>query len=432
MSKKPSFKKGNPRGCVLECLMEWENTSTYANELLDRYADFYQLKPVDRGLAKELLFGMLRHLYFLDQIINELRQKGSLKLSAQCLLRLGLYQIFKTKIADHAAVNETVSLAAKHERGLVNAILRNAIRQRDELEEKSKNWPLDDRYSHPDFLIERWTKNYGEEAAIALCEWNNTPSPVYARIHDEEGYHQRLNRVPSESVQGTVEDGTGYRPEPVEEYPEFVKLPPGAVPVEWIESGTIYIQDPSTSIACWLLAPQPDEMILDACAAPGGKTALLASMAPSGTKIIATDSNESRLKLMEENFARLQVENVEVREIDWARPTSKQLQDLPMFDAILLDLPCSNTGVMRRRIDVRWRLQPGDFQQLAALQLKILKNAVQQLKPDGRIIFSTCSIDPEENRELIEASGLKIEEVRECLPWRDGFDGAFAACLRLH
>jgi len=445
MSQKPIYKKGSARGCVLECLMEWENTSFYAQDLLERFGDAYQLKPIDRGLAKELLFGILRHLYYLDQIINELRKDGSLKLSALCILRLGLYQIFKTNIADHAAVNETVDLAHKHERGLVNAILRNAIRQREDLLKKTETWPLDDQYSHPQFLIDRWTADHGLEAAIALCQWNNQPPPVYARIHDEAAYHERLNRVQSPSVQGTVDDSTGYspgpdrvpsepqgpsQPEPVAGYPDFVKLAGGPLPGEWIESGTIYIQDPSTSIACWLLAPQPGETILDACSAPGGKTALLASMVPDTTTIFATDANPARIRQMQENFARLKVTNVEVREIDWVQPNSKQLGDLPKFDAILLDVPCSNTGVMRRRVDVRWRLQPGDFARVAALQMKILKNALRQLKPGGRIIYSTCSIDPQENRRLIEASGLKIEEIRESLPWRDGFDGAFAACLR--
>ncbi len=437
MSQKPIYKKGSARGCVLECLMEWENTSGYAQDLLERFADAYQLKPIDRGLAKELLFGILRHLYFLDQIINELRKDGSLKLSALCILRLGLYQIFKTNIADYAAVNETVDLAHKHERGLVNAILRNAIRQREDLLKKTETWPLDDQYSHPQFLIDRWTTDHGAEAAVAMCQWNNQPPPVYARIHNQAAYQDRLNRVQSPTQQGTVDDSTGYslepsepRPEPVAGFPDFVKLPSGPLPGEWIESGTIYIQDPSTSLACGLLAPQPGEAILDACAAPGGKTAILATMVPETTTIFATDSNPSRIRQMQENFARLKIGNVDVREIDWIRPNSQQLKDLPKFDAILLDVPCSNTGVMRRRVDVRWRLQPGDFAQVAGLQMKILKNAFRQLKPGGRIIYSTCSIDPLENRQLIAASGLKIEEIRESLPWRDGFDGAFAACLR--
>lgn len=432
MSNNVTFLKGNPRACALECLHDWENSTTYAHEIFGYQADRYELKPVDRGLAKELLFGTLRHLSFLDKIIDELRKKGSLKMSARCLLRLGVYQIFQTKIADHAAVHETVNLARKHERPLVNAILRNAIRQQENFVGKSKNWTPAERYSHPAFLIERWTAEFGEDTAAALCEWNNTPPPVYARIHDEEGYHERLNRVQSETVQGTVGDSTGYSPEPVAGFPEFIKLPSGPLPTEWIESGTIYIQDPSTSLACWLLAPQPDELILDACAAPGGKTIQLASMAPAGTKIIATDSNPKRIERMEENFSRMQIEGVTTREVDWTRPSQKQLTELPRFDAILLDVPCSNTGVMRRRVDVRWRLRPSDFAELAALQLKILKNTMRVLKPDGRIVYSTCSIDPEENRKLVESCGLKIVEIRETVPWKDGVDGAFTVLLRPH
>lgn len=424
MSRKRSSAPGNARACVLDALYEWESGSGYARDILDAMGTNCRLKPEDRALAKELLFGILRHLGFLDAIIGQLRSKGKLKPSARGLLRLGLYQIFKTQIADHAAVNETVSLANKHERGLVNGILRNAIRRRENLLAAASGWPLEDRVSHPRFLLDRWTAEFGAEATLALCEWNNQPPPIYARVCDESEFHERIGDLE------TGEKSDGYRP--VEGYPDFVRLPSGRVDSDLLDRGTIYIQDPSTSVACWLLAPEPGEIILDACAAPGGKTSMLSAMSPEGTAIHATDSNPDRIRLLGENLKRLQIEDVEVSRIDWADPGESELELLPRFDAILLDVPCSNTGVMRRRVDVRWRLQPGDFTQLQELQLRILKNAATRLKPGGRIIYSTCSIDPGENLRLVESSGLAVEEVRETLPWRDGVDGAFAARLRRH
>lgn len=424
MSRKRISAPGNARACVLDTLHEWESGSGYARDLLDARVMDFRLKPEDRALARELLFGILRHLSFLDAIIGQLRSRGKLKPSARALLRLGLYQIFKTQIAEHAAVNETVSLANKHERGLVNGILRNAIRQRETLLSDSAEWPLEDRVSHPRFLLDRWTAEFGAEATLALCEWNNQPPPVYARIRDEAEFHGRIGDLGDDDKSGS------YRP--VEGFPEFVRMPPGQLDFELIERGTIYVQDPSTSVACWLLAPEPSDVILDACAAPGGKTSMLSAMSPEGTVIHATDSNPDRIRVLQENLERLQIEDVEVSQIDWANPGEGELEGLPRFDAILLDVPCSNTGVMRRRVDVRWRIRPGDFAQLEELQLRILKNAETCLKPGGRIIYSTCSIDPGENLRLVERSGLVVEEVRETLPWRDGVDGAFAARLRCH
>lgn len=424
MSRKRISAPGNARACVLDTLHEWESGTGYARDLLDVRVTDFRLKPEDRALARELFFGILRHLNFLDAIIGQLRSRGKLKPSARGLLRLGLYQIFKTQIADHAAVNETVSLANQHERGLVNGILRNAIRQRESLLADAAEWPLEDRVSHPRFLLDRWTADFGAEATMALCEWNNQPPPVYARICDESEFRERIGDLE------TGEKSDGYRY--VEGYPEFVRLPSGQVDSDLIDRGTVYIQDPSTSVACWLLAPEPGESILDACAAPGGKTSMLSAMSPEGTVIHATDSNPDRIRVLRENLKRLQIDDVEVSRIDWSDPAENDLEHLPRFDAILLDVPCSNTGVMRRRVDVRWRLRPVDFARLEELQLRILRNAAARLKPGGRIIYSTCSIDPGENLKLVESSGLAVEEVRETLPWRNGVDGAFAARLRRH
>ena len=145
-------------------------------------------------------------------------------------------------------------------------------------------------------------------------------------------------------------------------------------------------------------------------------------------EILATDSSSQRLQQTRENLERLGASQVDIREADWTRDSSFPKDR--KFDAILLDVPCTNSGVIRRRVDVRWRLQPDDFSRQAKLQGELLARVSEHLKPDGRIVYSTCSIDHEENEAVIESSGLQVEEVKRCLPWEDSYDGAFAALLR--
>ncbi|MEM1441517.1 MAG: transcription antitermination factor NusB [Verrucomicrobiota bacterium] len=405
------------RRVALESLIEWENTSAYAEDILSDLAGHYRLEGSDRGLAVEILYGTIRNLFLLDEIIDQLR-RGKVKSETRNLLRIGLFQIFLSGIADHAAVNETVGLARKHERGLVNAILRNALRQREDFEAAIKEWPLADRFSHPEFLIERWNGQFGEEATAALCDWNNTPPKNYGRINSLAPDEEALNRVRSETQPCLVGP----------EFPDFFQFE-GAPRREWIEEGLLYVQDPSTSLACRMLDPQPGERILDACGAPGGKAAYLAALCGSPSSITVADSSAARLERTRENLTRLHAGEAHLVHVDWTKDEEFP-EDLGTFDAILLDVPCSNSGVMRRRVDVRWRLQTGDFERQADLQSSLLENVARFLKPDGRLVYSTCSIDREENEAVAEGSHLQVVSTASSLPWRDGHDGAFSALLR--
>ncbi|MEM7602214.1 MAG: 16S rRNA (cytosine(967)-C(5))-methyltransferase RsmB [Verrucomicrobiota bacterium] len=405
------------RRVALEALIEWENTSSYAEDILSDLAGHYHLSGPDRALAVEILYGTIRNLFLLDEIIDELR-RGKIKSETQDLLRIGLFQIFLSGIADHAAVNETVNLARKHERGLVNAILRNALRQREQFEKEIPHWPLEDRFSHPGFLIERWQDQFGDEATESLCAWNNRPPTNYARINTLAPDDEALNSVRSETEPSLVGP----------QFPDFFRFE-GAPNHDWLKSGLIYVQDPSTSLACRLLDPQPGERILDACGAPGGKAAYLAALTGDPASITVADSSEKRLGRTRENLERLHAGEASLKQIDWTND-SLSPADLEPFDAILLDVPCSNSGVIRRRVDVRWRLQEGDFERQAELQEKLLASVTRFLKPGGRLIYSTCSIDRDENEHVIERSGLSVEKTVSSLPWRDAQDGAFGAILR--
>jgi 16S rRNA (cytosine967-C5)-methyltransferase len=220
--------------------------------------------------------------------------------------------------------------------------------------------------------------------------------------------------------------------EPVKNAPGFYRIE-GSLPNDLIQSGAIYIQDPATRHSVELLAPQPGEHILDACAAPGGKAFLIAAAMGSAENLVCTDSNEKRLPRLEQNLERLHAGKAKISVHDWTQPAPAAWHGA--LDAILLDVPCSNTGVIRRRVDVRWRLQPNDIQKIVLTQRKILDNAIPCLKPGGRIVYSTCSIEAEENMKQIEAfltdhPEFEMTAHAEALPFRDQTDGAFAACLK--
>jgi len=407
-----------PRQCARDALLDWENGSRFAEFILDQHARARKLSSADRALAMDLFYGALRHLLLLDRLIDQLR-RGKIQISTRCLLRIGLYQLFQTEIPDHAAIFETVAVARKYEKSFVNAILRSAQRSLKKWKLEINQWPMDIRFSHPEFLLRRWTSQYGAEIASAICEWNNRPPRNYARIHPIGADESELNRVRSATQPSLVGD----------RFPGFFRME-GIPHREWIDRGLIYIQDPATFLSCQLLDPKPGETILDACAAPGGKTALLAQFMNNSGTLIATDSSEGRLDQLRENLSRLRVKHAQVRQLDWLHPSPEETSHLPQFDAILLDLPCSNTGVMRRRVDLRWRLDGESFAQHAAIQSRLLKNCRPYLKPGGRIVYSTCSIEREENESVIAASGVPVEKTVLSLPWKDGFDGAFACLLR--
>jgi len=202
------------------------------------------------------------------------------------------------------------------------------------------------------------------------------------------------------------------------------------VPFLWIAKGLCYVQDPSTLMACELLSPQPGETVLDACAAPGGKTSYLAEMMQNKGRIAACDSSRPRLERLRDNLHRLGVSIAEQQRVDWlSRPLPFEEAT---FDKILLDAPCSNTGVIRRRVDVRWRLRPLDFEEMPRKQRRIFDSVLPLLKRGGTIVYSTCSLEPEENelfakRVAEEIPGITLVETKRCNPCETGTDGAFAA-----
>lgn len=405
----------NARKLALEVLREWSRGEAYAAALVDQAARETQLASRDAALLQTLVYGVLRNLSLLDHWSAFLSRDRELDPASRWLLRLGLAQLLLLEMPPHAAVNETVNLATRA-RGFINAILRRADRDKQELLAQVPALPLHIRYSHPGHLVDRLRSAVGESGIEGLLAWNQKPAETYVRLN--RLHPDAAATVPA--LEGLADAGDDF----------FRCETP---PREALADGRCYAQDPSTAIAPRLLAPQPGMRVLDACAAPGGKTALLAQLMGNDGVIVATDSSTSRLRRLASNLGRLQVKNVNALLHDWSQP---QLPDFAKerFDAVLLDVPCSNIGVMRRRIDVRWRLKDTDFAKLAATQLALLKSTLRCLKPGGVMVYSTCSIDPEENEKVVEKliadhPDVKLERVMRSLPIVDGFDGAYAARL---
>ncbi len=404
------------RKLAVEVLREWSRRQAYAASLVDEAAAQAGLSSRDTALLQTLVYGVLRNLSLLDHWSAHLSHDRELDPASRWLLRLGLTQLLLLDLPPHAAVNETVNLATRA-RGFINAILRRAEREKAELLAEVPSLPPHIRFSHPGWLTERLETAVGKEHLIQLLEWNQTPATT----------HIRLNRLHPEAASSLAEI-SGL--DPVES--DFFRC--AHPPREALAAGLCYAQDPSTALAPRLLAPKPGMRVLDACAAPGGKTALLAQLMDNSGVIVATDSSPARLRRLASNLSRLRVTNTQAHLHDWKRP---ELPDFAgeKFDAILLDVPCSNTGVMRRRIDVRWRLKPEDFATLAAAQLALVKSTLRCLKPGGVLVYSTCSLDREENEEVInklvtQHPDVAVEQVVTSSPVTNGFDGAYAAKLR--
>lgn len=399
------------RQAAVSALRAWAKGHDYAESLVERHAQRRMLSKSDRGLLQAILFGVLRNRRLIDHWISKLRQ-GKLDAETRDVLRVGLCQILILQIPDHAAVNETVEAGKAPVRSLINAVLRKAITTRKELMEELDDLPPAVRHSHPDWLYNRWRKSFGKAETLAIMEWNNRPAETFFRLNPLSPTDAE---IPGEKLSHS---------------PDYYELE-GKIPTDLLASGAIYIQDPATRHSVKLMAPKPGETILDACAAPGGKAFLIAAAQGSGENLTCTDSNEKRIPRLEQNLSRLKIQPAEISVHDWRTPAPERFHGA--FDAILLDVPCSNTGVIRRRVDVRWRLQAADIENLATIQTSILENALPCLKPGGRIVYSTCSIEVSENIDLVKAFAekhhLKVKAKTRIIPTQHGTDGAFAAVI---
>ena len=411
--------QNSARQIAFAALGEWEQGHRFGDAIIQQAFDGTSLAASDRGFANELFYGVLRNRTLLDFWIGILRA-GAIDPESRNLLRLGLLQLLVLRTPGHAAVYETVAIAGKRRRALINGVLRDAQRKVSTLEAAVEDASLATRMSHPEFLVQRWIDAFGEELTAKLCRWNNQPPPLYARVN--------LLKTNVEQFVAAHPHGASC-----EWRRDFLQV--DAVPLGALGRGQCYMQDPSTSVAGDLLGCQPGDFVLDACAAPGGKTGLLAQQMANVGEIVACDRDAARTELLRGNLGRLGVAIARILQHDWRSGAAFAGATNRLFDRILVDAPCTNTGVMRRRVDVRWRLTPADFQPMHREQLAIVEAVAPLLKPGGTLVYSTCSIEAEENEQVVAdicrvLPLLKVVDQRSVLPFRDGFDGAFAAKLQ--
>jgi 16S rRNA (cytosine967-C5)-methyltransferase len=376
------------------------------------------------------VYGIVRWQATLDWLIARKTANRAQKPLLRELLRMGLYQVFwLERIPPHAAVHETVELARRegfgHQAGFVNALLRGYLREADatrlELADLKSRQPHIG-YSHPEWLMARWQGRWGTDRTAELMRWNNTPPALFARVNT-------LKADPAKLLPQWRDEDVEYdffKRDWLEENLVFeLKTSPPLSQLASFRDGAFYIQDPSTLLAVNDLEVRPGQSVLDMCAAPGGKLTYIAQRLKNQGLLVAHDVAPERLDIVRENCSRLGVTCVRT-----ALPA--ELDGALRFDRILIDAPCSNTGVMRRRVELRWRISLEEIYRLRATQLELLRQAALLLKPGGLLVYSTCSLEPEENRSVVDEflagnRNFVLHHARELVPFIDGVDGAYVA-----
>ena len=372
----------------------------YSNIALKQVLDESGFGRLDKAFVTEIVNGTLRNLMRIDWIRSQFVKKNKIEPWVEDIIRCGIYQIvFLDRVPDSAVCNESAELARKHGHEgavkFVNGVLRNISRNKEKL-----NYPDEDRdpagylsvfYSHPKWMTEKLIKDYGKEFARELLKANNEIPPFTIRCNMLKISKKELMAILSE-------EGIEYREGSYN--PEAIQIS-GTSSIEDKDSfkkGYYQVQDESSMLVAHIADPKPGEMILDMCSAPGGKTAHMAELMGNTGEIVARDIYKHKLKLVQENCGRLGVSIVRTELYDALNMDTGSIEKC---DRVLLDAPCSGLGVIRRKPDLRWKKEPEDFRELIKLQKKMLNLASKYVKPGGKLIYSTCTINKEESIEIV-------------------------------
>lgn len=436
------------RGYAIKILNRVDRTDAYLDKLLDIELKNSNLSGVDKALLFEIVHGVMRWIGRIDWILNGF-YKGQF---SKCVpnvknaLRVALYQIlFLDKVPDYAAVNEAVDFVKKLQgqkhADQTNAILRNIIRNKDTIRYPDPEEDLiayfSAYYSHPTWMVKRWIARFGKEETEKLLIANNNKPTLTLRtnglVTNKEELIKLLKSVDLKFTESKF-------------LPEFIRLNNLTNIADWeyFQKGYFTIQDESTGFPVKLLDVKPGMRVLDLCAAPGGKTAFIADLMQNNGEIIALDRFESRLKILDKNLSRLKVSIVKTIAVDGLEYEADEL-----FDRVLCDAPCSGLGTLTKKPDLKWKKDLGDIRKIVNMQYELLQKGASHLKPGGVIVYSTCTIEPEENFEIIkrflaEHNNFKLLDASssfsenlidengciQTLPHVHGIDGSFAAGIQ--
>ena len=390
----------NARLVAVKTLCEIEENKAYSNIKLSQNFRKYDLDHIDRAFATELLYGTIRWKLKIDFMLQKFSKMPVQKLNpwVLCSLRTAVYQIYHMdKVPDFAAVNQAVDIVKFKEKkasAFVNAVLRNILRNKDEYENiniSNKTKQLAIKYSHPEWFVEMFVKQYGEEFTKELMIKNNTPAEMILRVNTLKCTRDELIKILEskgmKAKEGQVGDAvivSGLSM--IERSEEFI-------------NGMFQIQDQSSMLSSMVLNPAPFDTVFDMCSAPGGKATHMAQLMEDKGRILAFDIHSHKLKLISENAKRLGIQIIDTSLKDSA-VYDDSLEN--SADKVLVDAPCSGLGLIRKKPEIKWNMKIEDINELSLLQKKILGNASRYVKPGGELVYSTCTLTKQEDEDIVE------------------------------
>ncbi|MBA2870755.1 16S rRNA (cytosine967-C5)-methyltransferase [Anoxybacillus calidus] len=444
------MKNKNVREVALETLLAIEKNQAYSNLLLNKMIEKHQLSSKDVGLLTEIVYGTIQRRDTLDYFLSPFLKKSSkLEVWVKVLLRLSLYQmLYLDRVPDRAAIYEAVEIAKKRGHkgiasmvnGVLRAVQREGVPSLEKIADPVERLAVET--SHPIWLVKRWVKQFGMDEARKMCETNLLPPEQTARVNIARiTVEEAIERLRQEEVEVTNGDVA----------PEAIKAVKGNLAHTLAyKEGYLTIQDESSMLVAKALGAKENEYVLDSCAAPGGKSTHIAELMHNTGQVVSLDIHDHKVKLIQEQAERLHLTNIQTKVLD-SRKVSEYFEK-ESFDKILVDAPCTGFGVLRRKPDIKYAKTENDIRQLAKIQREILAAVAPLLKKGGILVYSTCTIDQEENSDVIEDflrhhpqfnldETLKErlpEKVRpyvsegklQILPHYFGSDGFFIASLR--
>lgn len=446
------MKLDNAREAALKILYEINEKGAYSNIALNKYFAAAELRDIDRAFVTELVYGTVKWKLTLDRMIASYSNIKMEKLSPWILniLRVGAYQLLNmSKVPQSAACNESVKLAGRYghkaSAGFVNAVLRNIARNGSSEALPSKEADLTGylsvRYSYPEWLTEKYIGLFGAEFTESLLYAGNSTPELTVRANT-------LRLSTAELTAKLMEEGVAAVPGKYVGEAVVIKSPVSVAKLEAFQKGLFQVQDESSMLPAKVLAPQPGELVLDACSAPGGKATHMAQLMQNRGTVIARDIHEHKLKLIDDAAARLGIDIIKSELHDAVLPDRPHDRT---FDRVLLDAPCTGLGIIRRKPDIKWVRETKDLDSITALQRQLIQVVSQSVKPGGVLVYSTCTILPEENEGIVNTfleqnTDFEADDIAPFLPPelavhakgcmlqlytnRDGIDGFFIARIK--
>lgn len=427
------------RQTAVELLASMEQYGSYSNIALDNALTAEKLSARDKAFATALFYGAIERKMTLDYIIRLYSsvEFDKIEIDVLQILRLGIYQLLYTSVPESAAVNESVNLAPQRAKGFVNGILRGFIRSGKEIDYKDLTGipKLSIEYSCPKWLIKKWTDDYGEEKTLGILKSSFGRPPLFVRVNT-------LKTTSSGLIENFAKENISAVKNSVTEDCLELGSVSGIEGTNAYRKGLFHVQDLSSQLCCKVVKPMFNETVLDVCAAPGGKTFTMAQLMADRGKIYSFDIYDGRVSMIKESLSRLGITIVEAQ----LRDALEYDPDFPKADKVLCDVVCSGLGVIRRKPEIKYK-RPKNIEELPMLQLNILEASSKYVKSGGKLVYSTCTLNKEENEGVAQAfleknpdftpvvvplgiSGIEETSMRTFFPSEVGGDGFFCASFR--